>query len=252
PSADKLAEATMAELSIAVDGVAVTSHIDRRTHSHGDAITVPLYPLAEWVTSWWFPLFHEYGEWGVGEAPDFLVRHDVAQAGGGFVYPGLLLRPTGRFLDVRTLALPRQHSSIEYVASVQTQISIAAAQSDLSDLVGAVIERLRSAGVTGSAVERDWEAIGGLGSDELLFCESAGRFGLDPFDRPDVDAELIARLSAAVPPELVDDLFSLGEPGLVESLLDPIQDAARRAHEAGAGASWTKLTRLSPPALPTG
>jgi hypothetical protein len=240
-SIDELSQATMAELSIVIDGVSITSHVDRRTQLHGDAITVPLYPLAEWLTSWWFPLFSEYGEWEISEEPGFLLRHDLAHAGSGFVYPGLLLRPTGSFLDVRTRRLPRRHSLVEYLGQVVSQVPMSEAKSEFAKLVKAVVERLRLSGHAGSTAQRDWEALGDLKSDELAFCESAGRFGLDPFDMEDEDAEAILRLTSAAPLELREDLFSLGDPQLAESLLGPIEGAAQLAAQAGAGAAWADL-----------
>lgn len=245
-SVDQLSSATMAELVVAVDEVALTSHVDHELHSHGDELTVPLYPIAEWLTSWWWPIFHEYGDWSVELNSDYLQRHDMAFAAGGFAYPSILLQPTGKFLEVRSRRVPRQHSPIEFIGEVISQIPVEAAKTEFAKLVLAVIEKLRRKGLQGSQVETDWEAMGALTQEELVFSKAAGQFGFDPFDTREGDAASILRLANLPEGALKEDLFSLGPPSLAEELLGTIRTASLRADEKSSGTVWTHLAKSKP------
>lgn len=247
PSIDQLSSVTMAELKITLGGSVLTSHIDRRTHTHGDGITVPLYPVAEWLASWWWPIFHEYGEWSVDVDPEYVQRHDLAFAGAGFVYPSVLLQPTGRFLEVRSRHAAREHSSIEFVREANAQVPLEQAKAELAKVIDAVVEQLQRNGMDGSELELDWNAFSRLSPGELAFSEAAGQFGLDPFDTTDEDAEAIVRLTRDTEPSLRDDLFSLGPPRSAEPLLESIRMACESVDREGGGQAWEAMARANPP-----
>ena len=246
-SVDRLSSATMAELVIVATGVVLTSHVDRQNHSYADEITVPLHPVAGWLTSWWWAIFHEYGEWAVEEDAEYLQRHDMAFAGAGFVYPNVLLQPTGRFMEIRSRHAARRHSPIEFLRKSTTQVPLDQAEAEFSKLITAVVERLRLDGLSGSDVEEDWEAIGALKPEEMAFCEAAGRFGLDPFDARQEDAAAIERLGVAAEPSLRDDLFGLVSPCHAEALLEGVRAARDRAEAERSGSAWTSLAAGPPP-----
>jgi hypothetical protein len=73
----------------------------------------------------------------------------------------------------------------------------------------------------------------------------AGKFGIDPFDVGDDESTVIERLAEAAAPEIVDDLFSLGSPTLVESMLETIEDATRRIEHQDSGDAWARLTPIN-------
>jgi hypothetical protein len=241
-SADRVSASTMAELLILLDETPLTSHVDRETHLFRDRITVPLYPFAEWITSWWWPMFHEYGEWNVPRAAEYSRRHDMAFAGGGFVYPCVLFQPIGKLLLVRSRRSTRHHSPIEFLRSVSKTVDATEAQVEFVKVISAVIERLHTDGLGGSDLESDWTAITAMEPEEIQFSEVAGRFGLDPFDMEQADAEAITRLSDLPNAEIKDDLFTLGPPCEVEQLLDTIHDAANNADTEPSGSAWSTVT----------
>jgi hypothetical protein len=252
PSIDRLSATTMAEFALSVNGTRLTSHVDRQTHSHGNEITVPLYPLAEWIASWWWPLFYEYGEWNVEGDADYIERHDMAFAAAGFVYPSMLLQPTGRFMEIRSRGAPRRHSPIEFIAAATAQIPIDDVKGEFAKLIEAVIARLRVNGIVDTTLECDWEAIGRLSSDELAFSKAAGRFGIDPFDMGGDDAAAIERLASVTDGSLVDDLFSLAPPRSAETLLETIHDINRRIELEKSSPLWARLAAATPRFLTPG
>lgn len=245
-SVDRLSAATMAELKITVGDFTLTSHIDRQTHAR--SISAPLYPIAEWLAAWWWPLFHEHGEWDVSGNADYLARHDLAFAAPGFALPSAVLQPTGRFLDIRASRSSPIHSPVEFLTEGRVSVPLSEAQTCLSDLITGVIEQLRSAGIHGTTLQEDWEAIAGLDREEMDFSQLAGAFGLDPFDTNEHVAEAIARIADSTEPSLQEDLFSLAPPGDSQSVLDSIHTACRDLDQQDSPRTWTDLATRTPSA----
>ena len=81
PSADRIAQHTMARISIKVGGQVVTSVYDRYLKDYRDHIFVPLAHVAEWLAVNWWHLWYEAAIVSGEQRPGFLVRHDLAHAG---------------------------------------------------------------------------------------------------------------------------------------------------------------------------
>jgi hypothetical protein len=245
-SIDQTSAATMAELEISVDGEAVTSHVDLETHLHSNSITVPLYPIAEWLISWWWSISYEFGDPDAPENRQYLERHDLAHASSGFAYPRLLLQPIGDHLEVRTRRFRRVHSPIEYLSEAIYRVSLTDAHAEFSRLIHAVIGKLSSAGLNQSGAELDWTAIGALTADELGFSRIAGRLGLDPFDTSDETAEAIKQLADHLDPAIEADLLSLGPLSGAEELLESVRAALGRAEAERSSSLWSSLASRAP------
>jgi len=249
-SLDEYSSATMADLRIAIADTNLTSHVNRSTRSYNESITVPLYPIAEWLTSWWWPIFYEYGESTANKTEEntqYLERHDLAYSASGFVYPSMLCQPTGEFLEIRSRRINRRHSPIEFINFITyDQIPIQQAKAEFSKLVEAVIERLGTNGLDNSSAKLDWEAISEANRDERAFCMSAGLFGLDPYDTDEETARVIERLTAIAEPSIRNDLFSIVSPTSAEILLDVIQRTNRRIERESSCSVWTSLSQDIP------
>ena len=72
---------TFAEFSITAGGEAVTRVLDRRAQTTRNHVVTPLYPLAEWAASNWWPLVYEpeVPSRGIATA-EYLNRHGIRQA----------------------------------------------------------------------------------------------------------------------------------------------------------------------------
>ena len=167
-------------------------------------------------------------------------------AASGFAYPSILLQPTGHFLDVRARRIPRQYSSVEFLVEGSRSILLAEAQTQLSDLVTTVIERLNSAGIKGTPAQTDWQAIGELRVDEQAFSRAAGSFGFDPFDTPEDDALAISDLVDRTGPNLREDLFSLAPPSEATEVLESIHDICEQIDKVKPNPIWTTLSGQVP------
>ena len=100
PSPDKLAQSTMAALSVEAGGAIVTAALDRRNGIYGKEVVVPLFSVAEWLVTNWWHIWHEVGDMSE-QPPDFECRHNLAFAGDGFVLPHLSIVPASGRVHLR-------------------------------------------------------------------------------------------------------------------------------------------------------
>jgi len=183
-------EATFAHLSIRIDDCLVTNCVVGSGHK--SRILVPLYPMAEWFALNWWQLMNEPlcpGREITEEA--FLERHGLLYARDGFAIPDLRIFPEGDNIRLKWLPHRMANQSLEFFSqgeSVLPRLDVADA---ITDLIEQVLERLASRGLTNTLLAEEWSSVHSLSSDEIEFCESASRLGLDPFNISDVDAELI-------------------------------------------------------------
>ena len=96
PSADSLAQSTMAALTIDVDGTTVTSVLDvldRRSRSCRNHVVTSLGHVAQWLVANWWRLFHEVADSRTPRS-DFAEARDFACIGEGYLLPSLTIAPT--------------------------------------------------------------------------------------------------------------------------------------------------------------
>ena len=141
PSADSLAQSTMAELTIEVDSAVVTSVLDRRSRSCRNYVVTPLGYVAQWLVGNWWRLFHEVGgAWP--SRPDFAEAHDFACIGEGYLLPSLTIAPTPE--KMRLLWRPQRprHSAIEFTEQGEALVDRDALERAFADIVNVVLDRL--------------------------------------------------------------------------------------------------------------
>ena len=248
-SVDQLSSVTMAELKITVDDLALTTHVDR--HSHSRSIRAPLYPIAEWLAAWWWPLFYEHGEWNIGTDSGYLKRHDLSYAAPGFALPSVVLQPTGRFLDVRARRSTPTYSSVEFLTEGTRSIPVADTQAHLTEFIAAVVDRLHEREVEGTALQADWAAISDLRDDEQTFSRLAGSFGLDPFDTNEADATAISDLADTTEMSLLEDLLSLAPPTQATAVLESIRRVCQDVERQDSPGTWADLASAAPDPSPS-
>ena len=198
---------TMASLRIAIGGETVTDCIlgDRTS----PAIRTPLYPVAEWIVSQWFPLLHETRNAKRAETlQTFPSRHCLLSAREGFALPDLQFLPEGDDLRLVWNRHRMTHQQLEFSRSGETVLERNEVEQSLETLVGAVLERLLQKGVSGTWLQGEWEAIQNLSPDERDFCVAVSRLGADPFDIADSEADELVACRNRLPSDILDDFLS--------------------------------------------
>jgi len=198
---------TFAHLAITVNGQSVTNCVV------GDGIKkrvlIPLYPLVEWFALNWWRLIHEPlcpGR-GISES-DFLTRHGLLDSRDGFALPDLRFYPEGDRIKLKWLRHQMAHQPLEFFNDGEALLDCQQVVEALSGLVETVLERLANQGIRQTRLGAEWAAIHKSSPDEVLFCETAARLGLDPFDISEAQSDLILETLGNLPIKLRDELAS--------------------------------------------
>ena len=247
-SRDEHASATMAALSIEVKGETVTSVLDHRNRVHRDHIVVPLAPIAEWLAVHWWHLFHEVEDTRE-QRSDFEVRHNLAYAGDGFVLPSFTMAPSPAPERMRLQWSPYrpQHARIEFVGHGEEHVASDALEEQCRCLIEAVIDRLRSHGLSLDVLEDEWTAINTLDHGELEFNRAAALLGIDPSDVPHDLADAVVRLWEGTIPSLRDDVFATATADTVPRTSVWLDATLAGLKGDAAGSGWSELRRSLKP-----
>ncbi|MGH3698785.1 MAG: ImmA/IrrE family metallo-endopeptidase [Pseudonocardiaceae bacterium] len=99
----------------------------------------------------------------------------------------------------------------------------------LTHLVTSVLDRLVEQKETGTPLEKEWEALNGLGSDEREYCIAAAKLGLDPFAEADQYEASIIEAAHRLPHDVLGDFFHAVDPRHIKQAVDWITDATSEA-----------------------
>ena len=245
PSPDRLSRHTMAALSIEADGVIVTSVLDRSSRSLRDHVVVPLVHVAEWLAGNWWHLFHEVENTGE-QKPDFECRHNLAFAGNGFVLPSLTMVPAPERIRLRWQRHEPAHARIEFIGEGEASVEPAELEAQFRDLVDAVLEMLRSHGLSLETLDREWATINALDPDEREFSRAAALLGVDPFDVPDALADAIVKFWEHADPSIRDDALSAASANSLPDVGRWLSRALEDLEETANGSGWADARRALP------
>ncbi len=224
--------ATWARIQILLNTDCVTLVEDRASGSSRRSIYAPLYPLAEWIAyNWWFLIAHSRpGRLETNEP----TRHSLRAAGDGFVWPNLEIFPRGgrlATLSWRRDAAFAGSAPIRYLTSGDATVDSDTMQQTLVHVVTSVLERLRDQGVNGTPLEKEWESINSLDTEELEFCIAAAQLGLDPLSESEEHESAIIGAADQLPKSLLGDFFDAVH---TEQILPAIEWITAATADAGA------------------
>lgn len=230
PSSDRVSQYTMARVRIEAGGQAVTSLYDRYLKDNRDHVFVPLAHVAEWMAANWWHLWYEAADVSGEQRPGFLARHDLADAGNGFVLPRVTFVPVGDRIRVRARRWSPMHAPIEFRAECDVMLERDDVEQEFRSLIGDVIERLRAKRTPFESLESEWQAIESLDQEEREFCQAVAITGLDPFDLDAQTADRIARAWNQMDPAIREDALGAAP----ERSLDAIKIWSDRCLESAA------------------
>ena len=244
-STDRLAQATMAALTIKVNGQVVTSVLDRGSRSCRDHAITPLAYVAEWLVGNWWRLFHEVEDERTPRE-DFAETHNLAFVGEGFLLPHLMIAPTPERMRLRWAPYRPRHSDIEFVEQGEAHVDRQDLQEAVQGIVEATLDRLDGLGVTAEFLQRDWAAIQSADGDERMFCRAAALLGQDPFAVPPALADQIVDFWHRAEPTLREDALATANGEGLPRLATWLTDALERLRSTGTGAAWADIRGTLP------
>ena len=251
PSPDKLAQTTMAALSVEADGTIVTAVLDRRSGIYSKEVVVPLFSVAEWLVTNWWHIWYEVGDTSE-QRPEFESRHNLAFAGDGFVLPRLSMVPVSGRMDLEWTRYKPQYAGIEFVDEGQHHVEREELELQFRNLIDAVLERLRSRPETGQAAEnlgRSWNAINDLDADELEFSRAAALLGVDPFDVREHVADSIVVFWENADPSVREDALALASGDSLDHVGVWLSDAIETLAQGQKNNHWSEIRQTLPPHL---
>jgi hypothetical protein len=226
-------QATWARVTFMADGVPVRLGRDKESNASQESLTVPLYPLAEWIAFNWWLIFEDPRE------PDRrgLDRRSMRQAGDGFLWPDLAFRPNGpsMLLTIAPVA-PLAGEYLQFEGDFRLRAETSMIVQRLTEVVTSVLARLDDAGVGATPLHEEWARLQQLDADEVEFCRATAKLALDPFTEGVELAQSIVEAFDAIPIDIRDEFAS-----------------AAIASSIGADASWVtaRVTALEGAQAPT-
>lgn len=245
PSPDDLARHTMAALSIEASGASITSVLDRRSRALRDHVVVPLFTVAEWLVGNWWHLFHEIESTGEQKS-GFESRHNLAFAGDGFILPSLIMVPAPDRVQLRWRRSKPEHARIEFVDEGEASVGREELEAQFRDLIDAVLERLRGAGVALESLDREWAAVNSLDPEEREFSRAAALLGVDPFDISDSRARAIVTFWEHADPAIRDDALAAADVHSLAHVGHWLSQASGDLEAAVSGGGWEEVRRALP------
>lgn len=208
---------TVADLRIWLDDRNVCMHL--RGNLASDAVTLPLYGLAEGLVHDWWNLF------GGRDRTLSLVRHRE-----GFALPDLRLSFDGAFLQVEANQKIYTNPDIRFWGGPPELLRRVDAEAVLAGFVASVLDRLDAKGVAGTGAALRWKRVCKSRADpeESAFCEAAGALGLDPYLIDDADAAAIDAASLLFAGEPLTEFLAGARAVDRERLIAWVQAAKRR------------------------
>ncbi len=203
--------ATWARLEIEVGGESVTRVEDQFTGSVRNALYGPIYPLAEWIATNWWPLLYEI-ESRSRAGDGYLKRHTLTSAAEGFALPALRLQPEGRRVELVWEPLEFPLARVRFLASGSRSIERAEIADSLRAFIRSVVGRLHDQGCSNTFLEEEWNAVEAADPEEMAFCRAAGSLGCDPYALTDHRRRTIIRTAEMLPPNIHDEAFASMDP----------------------------------------
>jgi len=239
-------QATWASLSIKVGSTVVTEFVDKRSKSLRSALYLPLYPLAEWIAdNWWF-LAAEVDRVGK-PALQFERRHNIRYAREGFALPSLTITKIGECTRLAWNKYELSNPDILFNQEGDCLLKAASVRQSLYDFVEAVITRLLESGISDTPLQEQWAGIQETDEEEIHFCETVARLGVDPYAIDNREAGAVVLKASKIRPELVDDFFSLVDSSNFEVEIDQLNEAANTvANDDTADDSFSGIKKLAP------
>ena len=95
---------TQAEISISLKGTCVTTFLDQSTKKMGDSPMLSAYHLAQWLAANWWRLRWEPQR---QNDTDWDMSHNIAAAGGGYIWPSVVFTSDGETIVAQSRATPK-------------------------------------------------------------------------------------------------------------------------------------------------
>jgi hypothetical protein len=177
--------ATFARLNIRLGDRIATQVIDTRSGSLRDAVFVPAYPLAEWLSrNWWHLL---YGRVPSERDAKGLERVCLRYAAEGYALPDIRFTPLDPGVRIQCLPRTLHRQPLSFVSECDAWCTVTELSTVLRQFFKVVLDRLSDMGCRKTVFEDTVGQIDRIddNSDQSEFCRLAAKLGIDPMEEED-------------------------------------------------------------------
>ena len=177
--------ATIADLSIILDGEVLTRVHDSWSDAVRPSVRVSAFPLAVWFASSWWRLRWEAShreslQWKAGV--HWKMSHDLPAAGGGYVWPFVRFDSDGEGIAINCFAARKTPSEpVQYLTESASRVGAAGFESAVDGFIGRVLARLDEQGVSSTVLHEAWQTVCAHRADaaEARICRLEAQLGFD-------------------------------------------------------------------------
>ena len=240
-------DVTIGKMRVLVDNKNVTEY-SSESIGGDDHLRIPAYPLAEWIAENWWPLLWEPRKSEeAGDNPDFLTRHSILFAQGGFPLPALTFISLGENLFISSRARQVKSADIHFRRFAQAILPRKEVEAELRHFVSSVVSKLSTHNIGNTLLQEFWALIDGTKQEEEQFCKFMGALGVSPYTTNDtLDGEM-DRIGDALGERLMFDLCLAATP---ESLVSAstLAEFVRNEAQRSTPVDLTPIANISQPA----
>jgi hypothetical protein len=168
--APDLMRETAAELTIEVEGQALTRNFDHWSKTVTERARLSAYPLAAWLAHSWWRLSYESApeaggrsspQWRLAHDLQWRLAHDLPAAGGGYVWPRVRIASDGEAILVSARASsPARWEPAQYLTELPVaRIPRSVFDREVDGFLVLVLERLRDMGADFRPLASLWEEV---------------------------------------------------------------------------------------------
>jgi hypothetical protein len=234
---DPLLDSSVGKLSIGMQDVLVTAFQSDKGDV-GTELTIPLYSVAEWIASNWWPLLFEPRKTDLIDQADddagYRSRHWLGYARDGFALPDLWFYPSGDEIEISAYSKYLRYARITFVNKASAYVETQIVRGVLAHFVDDVLGKLGAEGIRNTKAHELWDQIRQTDLAAYEYCQLMGSLGLSPYEEhPEID-RIIDQLTVQTPSSVIADLFDASEDSSLPSLArltQQVWEALPKAHE---------------------
>lgn len=227
-SGNEAEKATFGALTFRVGEALFTDVIDLLAQTPRHDIYVSMNRMAHWFAENWWRLRWEpvpSGEMGV----DWKMAHQLAAAGGGFVWPPVSFASDGKSVMLHSKPTTEDHT-IRYIRGHEVACSAATFEDGIDEFLTAVLARQEGMGAVDADLRNTWDAV----LEERRDPEASklrkreALLGLNPGD---IDVDRLDELfseGAWIGDDALDETLTIGTSDGAEKLLSDLSELRQR------------------------
>lgn len=210
---------TRAALSVMLGGVCVTEIEDRLAKNTRREVLLSAHRMALWFAGNWWRLRWEPEP----NRPtlDWKLSHNLASAGGGYIWPDLTFGSDGESVRIRAQASPPScQDPIRYLHSLTGNAAAHTFEYAIDDFVNATITRLPDSIDEGPSLAGLWAQIAAERNDPELYtwCQLEARLGHDPGEASEMLIDNLLDLRNAYGPDAVQEMAAASQADVLDHL----------------------------------